>query len=65
MADASADRGYNQNAEQLAQRAREWVTSRQGQQELSRAVQEAARETERLRQARLIDPKVLHEPVTL
>jgi hypothetical protein len=65
MIEASANAKCKQSAEQLAQRAREWVTSQQGQQALSRTVQEAVKETDRLRQARQIDPKTLHEPVTL
>jgi hypothetical protein len=61
----SENQGCSQTAAQLAERAREWVTSTQGQQALSRTVQEAVKETDRLRQARQIDPKTLHEPVTL
>jgi len=65
MIATSANRERKQTSEQLAERAREWVTSPQGQQTLSRTVQEAVQETDRLRQARQIDPKTLHEPVTL
>lgn len=65
MIEANTNHGCKQSAQQLAQQVLEWVTSPQGQQVLSQTVQDAVRETDRLRQARQVDPKTLHEPVTL
>jgi len=61
----NASHGPDETVEQMAQRAKEWVSSQQGQQALSRTVQEAVQETDRLRQIRQVDPKTLHEPMTL
>ena len=54
-----------QNPEDLARRVREFACSAEGQESLSRTINQAVQETERLREARQIDPKILHEPMTL
>ena len=65
MANKQAIDALEKNAKQLALEAREWVASSEGQLALREMVHRAMEIMERLRKARLIDPKNLHEPVTL
>jgi hypothetical protein len=53
------------DVKQLAQEARKWVASPEGQQTLQEVFQRATEMTTQLRKARIVDPKSLHEPVTL
>ena len=49
----------------LPEQVRQWISSTEGQAKLSEAVKQAVEVTNRLREAQRIDPKMLHEPMTL
>ena len=65
MAAKGSAKGKPKDGSQLAKDARKWVASPEGRQALQEAFQHATEITAQLRQARLVDPKSLHEPVTL
>lgn len=49
----------------LAEKAKEWVTSKEGQESLLKALRNARDFTRELQKARAVDPKRLDDPVTL
>lgn len=53
------------NAEHLADKAKKWVTSSEGERALQEGLQRATQTTAELKEARRVDPKTLHEPFTL
>ena len=50
---------------QSRKRLQDWVASKEGQKQLEKALNQAKSTRDQLREARRIDPKTLHEPVTL
>jgi hypothetical protein len=50
---------------QLVHQAAQWFASPQGQQVLTETVRKSVETTEKLRDAQRVDPKSLHEPITL
>ncbi len=54
-----------QQAAELAQKAREWIASNDGKQAVERVVAEARQAQDQLQQARSVDPGSLNQPVTL
>jgi len=61
----NTNQNTGQKAEELARKALDLLLSEPGRQALSRAIQQVVKETDRLKEARQVDPKTLHEPVTL
>ena len=50
---------------ELAQSVKEWVVSPDGQKKIEEVLENSKEMTSKLREARDIDPKSLHEPFTL
>lgn len=55
----------NTEIKQWAENAQQWVSSPQGQQALQEALMKAETLTAQLREARRVDPQILHDPVTV
>jgi hypothetical protein len=58
------DETEQKKVEQLTEYARRWVASDEGQRRISTALESAAQATARLREARRVDPRALHDRIT-
>ena len=65
MAKEQLSRGVALTPEQLGERAAAWMQSARGQCAIRKSMDRASRDTDRLREARKIDPRTLNEPVTI
>jgi len=57
--------GKNCSNNILAQNVRKWVESREGQKSIQEVLENSKEMTAKLCEARKIDPRSLHDPVTL
>jgi hypothetical protein len=53
-----------ENVRQVADAARQWVTSTEGQNAVMKGLEQAQTMTAQFREAQRIDPSILHKPVT-
>lgn len=56
--------GKKEDVAQVVKRAQEWVASPEGQRKIKDSEKSALEMTERLREARRVDPKILRDPMT-
>jgi len=54
-----------ENAEQVAETARQWIASPEGRQAVESGLRRAQDITTQFREAQRVDPDILHKPITL
>jgi len=65
MLEGDTKQALGNNASELAEEAAKWLESEQAQRLLSEAIKQATEVTDRLADEERLDPRRMHDPVTL